>query len=344
MAAFLGFAPGALMRRVLLAAFPIVAASSAQAQRRDSVQIPLPGPNVIHGFVADSLERPLEGAEVIISGLRLTTLTGPDGSFRFEHIKPGRYNVTARKIGYYPEGRVVQVGEKGGATAFWLARREGASDLPAVVTSARRGGLSGVVGDTAYNAIPGAKLWVLASDRRAESDSTGAFFMDLKPGRYMVRVERENFGTQLISVTVPKDSGRRVMVWMSPADRGTTARQNHALLEASMRMTRRNPVWSKVYTREDITKTGFDQLSQLATAGAGHPIDPDCMAIIDGDTARKVPIFAIDARDLESVEVYVARPPRRTVTSIMGGAPVSQRTAGVGRPSRCAQIFAWMRK
>jgi hypothetical protein len=335
------------MTRFLAAILLATTASGLGAQQRDSIRLPLPGPNIIHGFVADSLERPLEGAEVIIIGLKLSTLTGPDGTFRFEHIKPGRYNLTARKIGYYPTGRVVQVGDNGGATAFWLARRAGSVDLPAVVTSARRGGLSGVVGDTAYNAIRGAKLWVLTSDRRAETDSTGAFFMDLKPGRYLVRVERENFGTQLVSVTVPKDSGRRVMVWMSPADRGTSARQSHALLEASLRMARRRPVWSTIYTREDITRSGFDQLSQLASAGAGYPIDQECRAIVDGDSARSVPIYAIDARDLESVEVYAAIPERRRYTSIMnrgGAAPPRNTGLGSARQPRCAQVFAWLRK
>ena len=329
-----------MSQRVRMTLLLVFATSTAESQQRDSIQLPLPGPNVIHGFVADSLERPLEGAEVVIAGLRLTTLTGPDGTFRFDHIQPGRYQLTARKIGYYPTGRVVTVGENGGATAFWLVRRRGNVDLPAVVTSARRGGLSGVVGDTAYNAIRGATVWVLASDRRAETDSTGAFFIDLKPGRYMVRVDREHYGSQLVSVTVPKDSGRRVMIWMSAADRGATNRQNHMILEASMRLTRRNPAWSKVYTREDITRSGMSLLTQLASAGAGHPVAADCMAFIDGDTTRKEPIWAIDAADLESVEVYTTKPARQAPRSIMS----SMRAQAPSRPPRCATIYAWFRK
>jgi hypothetical protein len=321
-------------------AVTVLVSAFAGAQERDSIQLPLPGANIIHGFVADSLERPLEGAEVVITSLRLSVLTGPDGTFRFEHIKPGKYQLTARKIGHYPSGRSVVVGDRGGATAFWLVRRMSNVDLPAVVTSARRGGLSGVVGDTAYNAIRDANIWVLASDRRAVSDSTGAFYLDLKPGRYMLRVDREQYGSQMISVTVPKDSGRRVMVWLSAADRGAAARQNHMILEASMRLTRRNPVWSKIYTREDITRTGMTLLSQLATAGAGHPIDPDCMAFIDGDTTRREPIWAIDAAELESVEIYTARPTRQAPRSIMG----SRRAQAPSRPPRCATVFAWMRR
>ena len=66
----------------------VLIASTANAQQRDSVQIPLPGPGILHGFVSDSADRPLDGAEVTIASLRLSTLTGADGSFRFEHIKP----------------------------------------------------------------------------------------------------------------------------------------------------------------------------------------------------------------------------------------------------------------
>ncbi|MGH7678232.1 MAG: MSCRAMM family protein [Gemmatimonadaceae bacterium] len=320
----------------MLVALPLTLA----AQQRDSVQLPLPGPGVLHGFVADSMERPLDGAEVVIQSLRLSVLTGPDGSFRFENIKPGRYQVSARKIGYYPSGRVVTVGDNGGATAVWLVRRETAT-LPPVVSTARRGGLSGVVGDTAYNAIRGAEVSVLASDRRTQSDSTGAFFLDLKPGRHMIRVEREGYGSQLLSVTIPKDSGRRMMVWLSSASRGFVAWQSHMIEEFSMRLARRNPVWSRIYTREDITRTGYDRARELVTAGAAHPISDECIAFIDGDTTRKRPIWALDAGDIETLEVYsYAKPPRAAVRSIGGG---GNRAPGTGGRPGCPAVYVWLR-
>jgi len=211
------------------------------------------------------------------------------------------------------------------------------------VSSARVGGLSGVIGDTAYRAIAGAKVWVLASDKRAESDSTGAFYMDLKPGRHMVRVERPGYGSKLVSVTVPKDSGRRVMVWLSPASRAEEARDNHMLQEFSMRLTRRRPAWSAVYTREDIARSGKTLLGEIATAGAGMPVDPACLASVNGDTTRRIPIWVVDAADLETVEVYVPRPPRQAVRSIGSG---NSRPPSPAMSSRnfCPQVIAWLRK
>ena len=57
----------------------------------------------------------------------------------------------------------------GGSVTFELVQRP--DSLPLVVSTATRLGLSGVVGDTAYNIVAGASISVLASDRRTVSDS-----------------------------------------------------------------------------------------------------------------------------------------------------------------------------
>jgi hypothetical protein len=317
----------------------ILPVGAVHAQRRDSVQIPLPGARTIVGFVADTDDRPLENAEVYITSLKRTTASGPDGSFRFDDVKPGKYQVGVRKIGYYPQGRSVTVGDQGGATAFWIGPT-GPVTLPSVVSSAVRGGLSGVVGDTAFNAIPAAQIWVLASDQRTRSDSTGAFFLDLKPGRHMVRVERAGYGSKLLSVTIPRDSGRRVMVWLTETTRGARARESQAIAEFSMRLTRRNPVWSTLYTREDIARSRKQLLSELVNAGNGRPVDPNlCTATIDG--VYREPLWAIDAADIETVEIYTPRPARGGVRSINAA---GTRARPQPQASLCPGVFVWLRK
>ena len=327
------------MRRVVVLGVALCLATTADAQRRDSVQIPLPGPRTLVGFVADQLDRPIAGAEVYITSQGLTTQTGPDGSFRFNDIKPGRYQIGARKLGYYPQGQQVEVGDNGGATAFWLTSR-GPFTLPTIVSSAARGGLSGVVGDTAYKIIEGARIWVLASDRRTESDSTGAFFLDLKPGRYMVRVERPGYGSKLVSVTIPRDSGRQVTVWLTPSS-GQTRRETQAIMEMSMRLTRRNPVWSKIYTREDILKSGMKTADRFASAGAGKLVPDYCEAIIDGGLTR-TPLWVIDAADIETMEVYTSRPARPRNSRSSAG--FQNRSVPV--PNQClgTSVYVWLRK
>jgi hypothetical protein len=323
------------MRAWSLAA-TVFCATAAQAQLRDSVQIPLPGPRVIHGFVADRVERPLDSVEVVIASLKRSTFTAADGSFRFEDVKPGKYKIAVRRLGYYPQAREVPVGDDGGATAFFLTGKS--ATLPPIVSSASRGGLSGVVGDTAFNIIEGASIWVLGSDRRADSDSTGAFFLDLKPGRHMVRVERPGYGSKLVSVTIPNDSGRRVMVWMAPAAQGTANREKQAIQDFSMRLMRRTPVWSTIYTRDDILRARHSNATQLATAGAGKRVDENCPAIIDGMVSA--PLWALDPADIETMEVYASRPSRRGVTSINARAAARQPLAG---PDCTTRVYVWLR-
>jgi hypothetical protein len=60
---------------------------------------PLP---VLRGMVQDTGGRPLEGAQVEILGLERSVTTPASGAYRLDAIKPGKYWVVARRIGYAP--------------------------------------------------------------------------------------------------------------------------------------------------------------------------------------------------------------------------------------------------
>jgi hypothetical protein len=62
---------------------------------------PKPNP-VLRGAVQDTLGQALEGAQIEILGLKLVATTPGSGSFRFDDLKPGRYWVAVRRIGYAP--------------------------------------------------------------------------------------------------------------------------------------------------------------------------------------------------------------------------------------------------
>ena len=100
----------------------------------------------------------------------------------------------------------MKVGDEGGTAVFALVPV--ARVLAPVVTVSARGGLSGVIGDTAYHALPGAQISVLASQYHTTADSLGGFFLPLKPGKYMVSVKRDGYMPRLTSVSIPPDSGR----------------------------------------------------------------------------------------------------------------------------------------
>ena len=144
------------------------------------------GPKTLVGIVTDTLGNPVDSVEPVISSIKRQTMSKSTSTFRFDDIKPGPYQVLARRLGYYPQVQSTTVDDKGGVVSFSILL--GIRALPPVVSSVARGGLSGVIGDTAYNIVGDAQVAVIASDHRTLSDSLGRFFLDLKPGKYMVSV------------------------------------------------------------------------------------------------------------------------------------------------------------
>jgi len=218
-----------------------------------------------------------------------------------------------------------------------------------VVSSARRGGLSGVVGDTAWAAIKDAEVTVVSTTRRAVTDSMGAFYLDLSPGKHMVRVTRDGYASQMVSATIPKDSGRRMMVFLRPSAIGESATEQVALVETEMRLARRNNAYSTLVSREDINKGPWTELSQIAQSYSSRPLPPDCMAWIDGGPKREY-IWAIRASEIEVVEVYRARQARVETRSIVGGGRAVGNTRAItgvspGLTTECPdEIYVWLRK
>lgn len=335
-------------RRITIACL-LAAGTAASAQQPGRVAAPRPsGPRTIVGVVRDTLGNAIDSVDILIASLKRHALTDANGAFRFEDIKPGTYDLSARKLGLFPQVRRVKVGDDGGSIAFELVRT--AYALPPVVTTATRLGLSGVIGDTAYNVVPSAEVSVLATDRRTRSDSTGAFYLDVKPGHYVVRVTRPGYSPRMVSVTVPADSGRRIVVWLTPSNGGSNGREAYVMDSLNERLLKRNPVWSTIYTREDITRSGFTDATQLAATGAGKRIDDRCDVTIDGGP-QHIPIWTLGASDIEMMEVYTKPPPRETIAKqtarIFGrGGPDTRGTAPTTMSDTdCgASIYVWLRK
>jgi len=116
------------------------------------------------------------------------------GKFRFNDIKPGEYSVRARKVGYAPQIRTVKVDEDGGVSEFALLPIP--QSMQPMVVSAARGGLGGIIGDTSFKALKGAVVRLLGSGRMAETDSSGHFFFDVRPGQYFIGVKEAGLRRQ----------------------------------------------------------------------------------------------------------------------------------------------------
>jgi len=308
-------------------------------------------PGVVVGVVSDTTGAPLEGADVVLAGKHRAS-TGPDGRFRFDSVVAGRLAIAARRLGFRPLTRVITVPDSGAIVLVSLVPLP--NRLPPVVTSASRGGLSGVVADTAFKLLHGVEIYAVGSGKRASTDSAGEFYVDLKPGQYMVAVSRDGFATRTLSITVPRDSGRRVQIQLRGADRAMARRDANALKSLQARLIRRSAVWSKVFTAEDIEASGTKSIRQLAAFAAVARVDDSCPALLpayadmerlEGSLAGSVPLWAIDPKDVEFMEVYATSGTQRyTQKSLRSGARMPSRPRNTSVTPACPQVIVWLKR
>lgn len=87
------------MRRslsVALAALTLAAAALPLAAQRQKEQ------SQLRGWVKDSRGAPIENAEVLVLGTKITTRAGSDGAFRIDSVPAGPYWIGVRRLGFEP--------------------------------------------------------------------------------------------------------------------------------------------------------------------------------------------------------------------------------------------------
>jgi hypothetical protein len=361
--------PMPITNRLLVTLVSIAVAGVARAQapvRLPGVQITAtmekPHAHAIIGVARDTAAVPIEGVEVSIVDLKRRVFAGADGKFRFDDIRPGEYSVRARKVGYAPQVRTVTVDEDGGISEFALLPI--AQSLQPMVVSVGRGGLGGIVGDTAFNALKGAVVRLLGAGRMVATDSSGLFFFDVHPGKYFVGVKQPGFVDKTLMVRVPKDSGKYVALYLEPRNGKINPRSVYNMEDLAARMASRTATNSMVYSSEDLESMGVvwigDALQNAVTRSAPRPyvVDTDCYAVLNGGP-EIVNIKDLTREDIVSMEVYpigaggsppvvgvqkssYTRWPRKTGTAITG--LTNTKEAGEANfygGKRCPLIYVW---
>ena len=338
------------MRRAGAFGFLIFAATASRAGAQCTPGGP-PNPaavrRAITGIVMDSAHNVLENAEVMIKRPRRSARTNSQGIFRIADLDTGTYELTVRRIGHDVAVQSYIVTDSGGVARFCLFTEVHA--LEPVVTSVFRGGISGVVGDTALALVPGAEVRVLGENKLAYSDSGGAFFFDVKPGTYSLAVKKKGYGSQVLGVTVPKDSGRKVVVWL-----GSPPRNPNKLAEEieGMRMSILMTPAHRYHrvTAEELAQTDLN-MEQLVRVRGRTNVQDDCEAHIAG-TNFSLPIYMLNKSEIALLEIVDAPLTRRSgdrgVTSVGGNASIPTQgrgtaMAGLTPPQNCPSLRAWMK-
>ena len=303
------------------------------------------GPHTLSGVVTDETGKPLADIDVFVDQLQRRTRTATTGRFRFDDVKEGKYTIGARSIGYDAVGTKISVKDSGAVVRFQLKRS--AFSLASVITTAARGGLSGVVADTGMRALSNVRVRVIGQSVDLRTDSAGQFFAPLRAGKYLVRLERDGFTRQLIGVTVPADSGRNVAAWMVPQHGGDNPREGANLFDMNTRLVRSSPVSTLYFTRGDIMKTPHTDLRGFLAAVETRLIDPSCMVTINGGP-RMEPIWKIYLSDIEFLEVYPPAMPRHRSGAPSGSADrmaANRSTGSAFQAGACSdQVIVWMRR
>jgi hypothetical protein len=262
------------------------------------------------GIVMDSAHAILDGAEVFIERPARRARTDANGRFIIDKLEPGKYQVSVRRIGYEMAQQDYFVTDSGGVARFCLVAD--VTRLQPMVTSSKRLGIGGVIGDSTYQPLAGADVRVFGEDHML-SDSAGGFFIPVKPGTYAVVVTKHGYGRQLVSVTVPKDSGRQIAVWLGSPPRNPN-RMAAAYDEMRIRIDTANTNRSALWSAEKLASVSVDTRFAAQTA-IKDKLPEECLAIIDGGPWR-LPIDAIAKEDIAAMEIYEGKAPRGGATSI----------------------------
>lgn len=296
-----------LTRRLAASTLGFVALTMMARHRLAGQATPASVGSVI-GTVRDATGRPIADAIVYLTELRREARTRADGMFRLEIRAPASYTIGARALGYRGVSQRLRLDTGVTRVAFELERLP--EFLKSVVTTATRGGLSGVVLDDAGNPLANADVRALgAGVGGTRTDSLGEFFVPVKSGRLLVRVDKPGYRRHLVSVTVPPGDGRRMTASLSVQVEKPSPMEGTNLFDLQQRLVRANPVWQRLVTREDLLKFGDQNAQQVAGRFAAQPMSDEECAKLDGGPAE-APLWTIDVQEIEFMETTAAPPPR----------------------------------
>ena len=264
----------------------------------------------VRGVVRDAAtRRPLIGALVTldVGEFARPTRTDETGAFVFGDVRPGEHLLAVRWLGYEEQRTSIDVRVDAPALDIALTRVQ---SLDTVRVRAARQAIYGVVGEGGrLSPIAGAAVQVIGMTKKAITDSSGRFFVEIKaPGPYVVRATAAHHAPQTLSVTVVPNAGVEVALLLDSAS-GNTRALDAAFADFTERlMTRRNG--SALVTRAELLREGAAPSVFEATQSAPSFVkqaitwgDTVCV-YVDGRPRPGMSVQLFDAQDVEAVEVY----------------------------------------
>jgi hypothetical protein len=227
----------------------------------------------IRGVVRDTALRPIAGAEVIsLSRGRRSTTTDQAGRFVLSEIPEGNRPLLVRRIGFLPVHPTVKV-PQGPQDSLNVILLGAPVMLPPLIVQADRPGIRGVVGDTAYHALPGTLVELLGARIADTTDEHGRFaFENLKQGQYVLRASRVGYVARLFSVDLSKH-GQEYSIFLDEykpgrLDWANTMEAANALTDLATRLSTEPRRYRM--TRAELERYGSTALCDIARLRFGR--------------------------------------------------------------------------
>lgn len=223
----------------------------------------------VFGTVRDPSGSPLPGADVLLG--RRSATTSAQGVFRVDSLRPGRYAITIRLVGYTPIRGAVDV-ETAAPTELVYVMEPAPYILPEVVTDAHRTGIYGTVADNGLHAAIGARVLVLGSrGGDVRTDSLGRFsFPKAENGTYLVRITYPGYRERRLTVQLKRGEGRELAVRLTPGFESTVPGMEGAFQDLRLRLAmglRRERM-----AGPEIARFGSTQLCHVPMNAGGSPV------------------------------------------------------------------------
>lgn len=292
-----------IRRALLLAPVMLFATVIASAQQN----------RIVTCVIRDSATaRPLAGT--------LVTLTGPsyqeiaqsrdDGAFQFTRVKPGRYTVAARRLGYAPFNMSIDVTERSDTIRVSLLR------IATMDTMRVRAGMEiyGIIGTARdLRALPDVEVQVVGSGATARTDSSGRFFVSLsKQGVFVVRTRVAGYASRTASVTVTRDSVTELMLLLDQTSAVSSNKSEAAWRDFSDRVRMRGAKSALVPRTEllEHADMGLIEAIQRASSVTGKNLrfGSTVCVFVEGFPSPTSPVSGFHVDAIEAVEVYTADP------------------------------------
>jgi hypothetical protein len=276
----------------------------------------------VTGVVRDTAGTPLGGADVLLGPRQATTTQS--GAFRIDSLKPGRYAITIRLVGYNPvHSRVVVVVTEPTEMEYFMVAAPYL--LAPIVVESKRTGIYGAVGDTGYKAAVGARVQVAGPmGGEALTDSMGRFALPAADhGIYMVRVTYPGYSERRFTVELQRGEGRELGVMLTRAAQLPSAIEEGALEDLGHRLTA--GLSRERMTAKELVRHGSGGLCDIPRikAEVGHGSGATTTLILNGVTViREFDVGSLCSWRADEVELVefstdVCRDATMTVAAIL---------------------------